>query len=93
MSMLMLLRRMGFDHITVHGFRSTFRDWAGERTGFPGEVCEQVLAHKIDDDTEAAYRRGDMLMKRAKVMAAWASFIQPKADNNVISLSSVSKQS
>jgi integrase len=86
MSMLMLLRRMDYDDITVHGFRSTFRDWAGETTSFPGDVCEQVLAHKIEDDSEAAYRRGDMLNKRVKVMAAWASFIEPKPDGKVISL-------
>lgn len=86
MSMLMLLRRMAHDDITVHGFRSTFRDWAGEATSFPGDVCEQVLAHKIEDDTESAYRRGDMLAKRVKVMAAWANFIEPKPVNNVISL-------
>jgi integrase len=86
MSMLMLLRRMKYNDITVHGFRSTFRDWAGETTSFPGDVCEQVLAHKIEDDSEAAYRRGDMLNKRVKVMAAWASFIEPKLDGKVISL-------
>jgi integrase len=87
MSMLMLLRRMGYPKITVHGFRSTFRDWAGETTNFPGDVCEQVLAHKIEDDSEAAYRRGTMLAKRVKLMAAWANFIEPKTDNKVIPLS------
>jgi integrase len=88
MSMLMLLRRMGYEHITVHGFRSTFRDWAGETTSFPGDVCEQVLAHKIDDDTEAAYRRGDMLAKRTKVMAAWANFVEPRQSDKVVRLTS-----
>lgn len=77
MSMLMLLRRMGQANITVHGFRSTFRDWAGETTNYPGDVCEQVLAHKIDNETEAAYRRGDMLIKRAKVMDAWSNYLEP----------------
>ena len=84
MSMLMLLRRMGYDKITVHGFRSTFRDWAGETTSFPHEVCEQALAHTIKNKAEAAYRRGDMLAKRALLMEAWAKFIEPAKAGNVI---------
>ncbi|MGD9812274.1 MAG: tyrosine-type recombinase/integrase [Sphingobium sp.] len=84
MSMLMLLRRMGYDKITVHGFRSTFRDWAGETTSFPHEVCEQALAHTIKNKAEAAYRRGDMLAKRALLMEAWANFIEPAKADNVI---------
>lgn len=86
MSMLNLLDRMGFGHVTVHGFRSSFRDWAGDMTSFPHDVCEQVLAHKIEDEGEAAYRRGTMLAKRVKLMAAWANYIEPKADSNVIPL-------
>src|SRR5262249_4925940 len=59
MSLLMLLRRMGHGDITAHGFRSTFRDWAAERTTFAREVAEMALAHAIPDAVEAAYRRGD----------------------------------
>jgi integrase len=74
MVLLMLLRRIGHDHITVHGFRSTFRDWAAERTNFPREVAELALAHTISDAVEAAYRRGDLFDKRRKLMEAWADF-------------------
>jgi integrase len=59
---------------TVHGFRSTFRDWAAERTNFPREVAEAVLAHAIDNKVEAAYRRGDLFEKRRRLMDAWAEF-------------------
>jgi integrase len=92
MSMLMLLRRMGYENITVHGFRSTFRDWAGETTSFPFEVCERALAHKVEDETQRAYARGDLLAKRAKLMNAWANFVEPKADNKVIPLSQAAKR-
>lgn len=74
MSMTAVLRRMGRDGITVHGFRSTFRDWAGETTGFPREVIEAALAHGIKDKAEAAYARSDLFDKRRKLMDAWASF-------------------
>lgn len=60
--------------LTVHGFRSTFRDWAAERTNFPREVAEAALAHIVRDKTEAAYQRGDMLARRRKLMEAWAKF-------------------
>jgi len=73
MSLLMLLRRM-HKQITVHGFRSTFRDWCAEQTHFPREVCEQALAHSLPDATEAAYRRSDMLNKRRLLMAAWDKY-------------------
>jgi integrase len=59
---------------TTHGFRSTFRDWAGDMTNFPREVCEQALAHVIADETEAAYRRSDALAKRRLLMNEWAGF-------------------
>ena len=59
MAFLMLLRRLGRDDLTAHGFRSTFRDWAAERTNFPAEVAEMALAHAVSDKVEAAYRRGD----------------------------------
>jgi len=73
-SLLMLLRRMGHGGITAHGFRSTFRDWAAERTIFAREVAEMALAHAIPDAVEAAYRRGDLFDKRRKLMDAWAAY-------------------
>jgi hypothetical protein len=60
---------------TVHGFRSTFRDWAAERTAYPQEVCEMALAHTIGNKAEAAYRRGDLFPKRQRLMADWAKFL------------------
>jgi integrase len=74
MAMLKLLQRMGRDDLTVHGFRSTFRDWAAERTNFAAEVVEMALAHSIDSKTEAAYRRGDLFEKRRRLMDAWTEF-------------------
>lgn len=74
MAMLRTLERMGRDDLTTHGFRSTFRDWAGEQTAYPREVIETALAHTLKDKTEAAYRRGDMLEKRRRLMADWARF-------------------
>ena len=74
MTFLMLLRRMGVA-ATAHGFRSCFRDWAAEATGFPSEVCEMALAHAIGNRTEASYRRGDLFEKRRQLMNAWASFV------------------
>lgn len=73
MAMPMLLRRMNIVE-TVHGFRSTFRDWASETTNFPNEVCEMALAHTIPGKAEAAYRRGDLFNKRRKLMDAWAKY-------------------
>jgi integrase len=73
MSMLVLLDRMGYD-VTVHGFRSTFRDWAAETTNYPREVAEAALAHTIDSKVEAAYRRGDLFEKRRQIMNAWAKY-------------------
>lgn len=69
-----LLERMGYAHITVHGFRSTFKDWATEKTDFPNEVSESALAHAVKDKTEAAYRRGALLDKRRQLMEAWATY-------------------
>jgi integrase len=60
--------------VTVHGFRSTFRDWAAERTNFPSEVVEMALAHAVGDKAEAAYRRGDLFDKRRRLMAVWATY-------------------
>lgn len=73
-AMLMLLRRMGYGHVTAHGFRSTFRDWAGDRTTFPREVAEAALAHAVPNEVEAAYLRGTFFEKRRKLMAAWANY-------------------
>ncbi len=64
----------GNKDIVPHGFRSTFRDWAAERTNFPNEMVEMALAHAIDSKVEAAYRRGDLFDKRRRLMEAWASY-------------------
>lgn len=74
MAMTMLLRRMGHGDITVHGFRSTFRDWAGEETDFEHETVEMALAHSIRSKSERAYRRGRALRKRVDLMTAWAEY-------------------
>jgi integrase len=80
MALLMMLRRMGRDDITAHGFRSTFRDWAAECTNFPNEVCEAALAHVIENKVEAAYRRGVLFDKRHKLMEVWGAYCAtPKA--------------
>lgn len=75
MSMAMLLRRMGIADATVHGFRSSFRDWVGETTRFPREVAEAALAHAVGNEVERAYRRGDALNERRKLMTAWATYL------------------
>mgnify|MGYP001555066613 CR=1 FL=1 len=73
--------------LTVHGFRSTFRDWAGDRTSFAREVVEQCLAHAAGDQTELAYRRSGALEKRRRVMDAWAVFCaRPLASGAVVPL-------
>ena len=72
--MLAVLRRMDRLDITVHGFRSTFRDWAAESTPYPGEVVEMALAHAIKNLTEAAYRRGDLMEKRSLLMQEWGIY-------------------
>jgi integrase len=74
MAMDMTLRRMGQGAVTVHGFRSTFRDWAAEQTSYPNHVVEMALAHAIGDKVEAAYRRGDLLEKRRELMGDWAGY-------------------
>jgi integrase len=79
---VLLRRRMGREDITVHGFRSAFRTWAGERTNFPREVAEAALAHVIKDKTERAYQRGTLLQKRRQLMEAWAGYCySPPATN------------
>jgi integrase len=79
------LCRMKAD-ITVHGFRSSFRDWAGNETHFPREVVETALAHAIGSEVERAYRRSDALEKRRKLMEAWANYCEPGSRGNVIPL-------
>jgi integrase len=78
MALDMVLRRMGIGHATVHGFRSGFRDWAGNETHFSRELAEHALAHVIGDKAEQAYRRSDALEKRRKLMDAWAAFCEAK---------------
>ncbi|KQS49729.1 tyrosine-type recombinase/integrase [Sphingomonas sp. Leaf198] len=82
MAMAMLLRRMG-SAVTAHGFRSAFRDWASETTGFPHEVCEMALAHTIGNKAEAAYRRGDLFNKRRSLMDAWGNYCGENVGNVV----------
>lgn len=91
MSLLMLLKGLpDFSSYVPHGLRSSFRDWAGERTNFPRELAEQALAHQVGDETERAYRRADALERRRKLMAAWAKFAtsEPRspATDNVIGI-------
>ena len=81
MAFEMLLRRMDRTDITVHGFRSAARDWAGEATNFPREVAETALAHSIGNAVEQSYRRGDALEKRRRLLEAWARYVEPKAAN------------
>jgi len=99
MSLTALIKRMheqkvkenGFGYIdpkqnrvvTTHGFRSTFRDWSADKTDYPREVCEHVLAHKLPDEVEAAYLRGAYLEKRKRLMADWALFCNPKKVNSI----------
>jgi integrase len=75
MAMLMLLRRMAVEGVTVHGFRSAFRDWASEAANAPREVAEMSLAHKVGSDVERAYARSDLLDKRRLLMARWSGFV------------------
>jgi integrase len=83
MAMEMILHRMKAHGVTVHGFRSSFRDWCGEVSTFPREVAEAALAHVAGDRTERAYRRGDALEKRRALMEAWAMYCEPKSGNVV----------
>jgi integrase len=83
MAFLMLLRRIGRVDLTVHGFRSSFRDWAAERTNFSGEVAEMALAHVVGNKVEAAYRRGDLFEKRRRLMDAWANFLSKASAETV----------
>jgi integrase len=82
----MLMRRMKADEFTAHGFRSAFRDWAGDETNFPRDVAEQALAHRVGDATERAYRRADALDKRRNLMNAWAEFLSISSASNLLHL-------
>jgi integrase len=73
MAMAELLKEMR-KGLTVHGFRSSFRDWVAERTNFPREIAEAALAHVVKDKTEASYQRGDLLQKRSRLMRDWAVY-------------------
>jgi integrase len=88
MALAAVLKRMARDDITVHGFRSTFRDWAAERTNYPNHVVEMALAHVVGNKVEAAYRRGDLFDKRRRLMGEWARYCTtPLAKgNNVVAI-------
>ena len=91
MAMEMVMQNMKQKDFTVHGFRSAFRDWAGDATNFPREVAEQALAHRVGDATEQAYRRNDALEKRRKLMEAWAAHIGTAPGGNVVQMVSKAK--
>jgi integrase len=86
MAMEMMLRRMKVQDATVHGFRSSFRDWAGNESSFPREIIEAALAHVIGDKAEQAYRRGDALEKRRRLMETWAAYCEPRTMGNIVQL-------
>jgi integrase len=83
-AMLQVLKRLGRTGITVHGFRSTFRDWCAESTNYPADVAEMALAHTLRDKTEAAYRRGDLFEKRARLMADWARYCSKPTESATV---------
>ena len=86
-TMTMVLRRMGLDETTVHGFRSTLRTWGAECTDFRQDVVEMALAHTVSDKVERAYRRGDLFQKRRQLADAWAKFCAaPVATDRVVPL-------
>ena len=86
MAMLRVLGRMGRGQLSVHGFRSSFRDWCAEQTNFPAEAAEMALAHAVGDKVEAAYRRGDMFEIRRRLMQAWANFAANPEGANIVKL-------
>jgi integrase len=81
--MTVLVHRMGYE-CTTHGFRSTFRDWAGECTSFPREIAEAALAHVTGNAVERAYRRGDLFEKRRVLMDAWAAHCAHKPARHIL---------
>jgi integrase len=88
MAMLMTARRLK-PSLTVHGFRSTFRDWVSEETEHSPEVAEMALAHTIGNKVEAAYRRGKLLERRRRLMNDWESFVLTGCSSNVVQLTSI----
>jgi len=91
-ALLALLKRMGRNDLTAHGFRSTFRDWVAEQTNYARDVAEMALAHTIGDKVEAAYRRGDLFTKRERLMADWPKFCGSIArTGNVLNINRKSK--
>ena len=84
MAMTMCLRKLGREDITVHGFRSTFRDWAAEETHYQNHICEMALSHTVSSAVEAAYRRGDLLDKRRALMQDWANYATTQRKDNVV---------
>jgi len=94
MAFLQLMKRMGRDDLTAHGYRSSFRDWVAERTNYPSEVGEMALAHAVGDKVEAAYRRGNLLDKRRRLMDDWAGFCADSAvpDGNVVAMRQLEKE-
>jgi integrase len=88
MAMAAVLKRVGRNDITVHGFRSTFRDWAAERSNYANHVVEMALAHVIENKVEAAYRRGDLFEKRKRLMGDWSRYcaMNPAAATNLVPL-------
>lgn len=88
MAMTMVLRKLDHPELTVHGFRSTFRDWCAEETHYPNIVAEQALAHTVGSAVEAAYRRGDLLDKRRALMADWATYCTTEPAANVVPIKS-----
>jgi integrase len=75
----MTVNRISYDRITIHDFRSTFRDWAAENTTHPHDVCEQALVNTLESSVESAYQRGDIFEKRRKLMEDWAQYLPQSA--------------
>jgi integrase len=89
MAMAAVLKRMGHDDITVHGFRATCRTWTSEISTFPEDVAKMALAHVIGDKVDAAYNRSDLFEKRRKMMEAWALYCaKPAASGKVVTIGS-----
>lgn len=84
MTLAAVLKRMDRADLTVHGFRSTFREWAGETTGHPREVIEHALAHQLADKAEASYQRGSLLPKRVRLMADWSGYVNGHSGGNIV---------
>jgi integrase len=89
MAMAQLLKRIGQGEVTVHGFRSSFRDWAAERSSMPREIAEMSLAHNVGDAVERAYRRSDLIDQRRKLMELWTQFVETKAGSLILLKSEV----